>query len=362
MRRILEAASGPFYTLGFLALAIFSLATARDVLIPIAIALLLWFLINAIADALQRAPAIGPTLPRMVAKGAAILILLGLAWISINVVVSNLRDLGNDLPAEEDVILLKLEALAARLGFHVSLEPRQVYDLFRFDALIGQGLSLMQGFITNTSLILLYVMFLLIDERYYEQKLRALVRDDDRRAELEGMLAEISTETRLYLWLMTILSAGVALMTYALCAMVGLQGAGFWAFLAFVLNFVPTIGSITAVVLPCLYALLTLANPVLLLVLIAGLSATQFVAGEVVLPRLMGNRLNLSSVVILLVLVVWGAIWGPAGMFLAIPFTVIMVLVSARFRTTRPIALVLSRDGKVPDLLPHQALAEERRL
>jgi hypothetical protein len=72
----------------------------------------------------------------------------------------------------------------------------------------------------------------------------------------------------------------------------------------------------------------------------------------------MGDRLNLSSFVIILTLVVWGAMWGPAGMFLAIPVTVILVMISARFETTRPIAILLSKDGRVPPARPHQRPAD----
>ena len=63
----------------------------------------------------------------------------------------------------------------------------------------------------------------------------------------------------------------------------------------------------------------------------------------------MGRTLNLSSFVILFSLVSWGAVWGPAGMFLAIPITVILGLICARFPATRPIAILLSKDGKVAE-------------
>jgi predicted PurR-regulated permease PerM len=129
----------------------------------------------------------------------------------------------------------------------------------------------------------------------------------------------------------------------------GVAGAAFWGFPAFTLNFIPTIGSILGVAIPCVYALLTLPDPAVLLLLAPALAAVQFTAGEVVLPRVMGDRLNLSAFAILLLLVIWGAMWGPAGMFLAIPITVILMIVFAEFATTRPIAIALSRTGRLPD-------------
>ncbi|MGF1447223.1 MAG: AI-2E family transporter [Pikeienuella sp.] len=350
MSELFRAAQRPFFALAFVALLAFCLSATREYAVPIAIAVLIWFLINALAGAIRRAPRLGPKVPPPVAKAISVLVLFGATALAARVVVANVAELGAGVQGGQEVVLAKLEGFLGRLGIEANITPEQVFDLLAYDALIGYALATAQGLLADVSLVFLYVLFLLVDERFYEAKLRALVPDDAKRNELKITLARIGAETRLYLWLMTLISAGVALMTYAACDAVGLSGAGFWGFVAFVLNFIPTIGSITAVVLPCVYALLTLENPVAVFMLIGVLAATQFVAGEIVLPRLMGDRLNLSSVVILLTLVVWGAMWGPAGMFLAIPITVIIVLICARLPVTRPIAIALSRDGRLPQV------------
>jgi predicted PurR-regulated permease PerM len=81
-----------------------------------------------------------------------------------------------------------------------------------------------------------------------------------------------------------------------------------------------------------------------LLVILGGL---QFVIGNVVEPRLMGPRVNLSPFVIILSLAVWGSVWGVAGLFLCVPLTMIVVIVCAQLKATRPIAVLLSSDGVV---------------
>jgi predicted PurR-regulated permease PerM len=98
-----------------------------------------------------------------------------------------------------------------------------------------------------------------------------------------------------------------------------------------------------------------------LLAVAAILGAVQFLAGEVAVPRVMGSGLNLSSMVIMLALVGWGAVWGPAGMFLAIPLTVILAMVLARFPATRPIAILLSKDGNAGPLPRAMQRAADRR-
>ena len=336
-----------FHAIGLTVLVVACLVWTREYMVPVAVAVLIWFLINALAGAIRRLPRVGARIPYRWATVVSVLMFFALIGFSVTVIAENVAGLGG-VSDGRDVLLGKVEAIAAWTGLRIDLTPAEVYERLQLDTVIARALSIAQGLVADMSLVFLYVLFLLIDQQFFDAKMRALFTDDERRAEIEKTLSRIGQQTRAYLWLMTLISLGVAVMTYAACSFVGLEGAGFWGFLAFALNFIPTLGSITAVVLPAVYGLLTLDDPVALAVLIAALAGTQFVAGEVVLPRVMGDRLNLSSVVILLVLVGWGAIWGPVGMFLAIPVTVILTMIFARFPSTRPIAVLLSRDGRVP--------------
>lgn len=346
MRRIGRSlAAGPFFTLAFTALVLLCLAATRDYAVPIAIAVLVWFLLNGIAEALRRRI---PALPRRVAQLVSATLLFVLVLAATRVLVSNLAELAGGLSVEDSPLLAQVRAAFERIGFGSLLTPEALLERLALEDMIAYALGVARGFLSDVSLVFLYTMFLLIDERFYQAKLRALFPDPARRARLESTLAEIGGETRVYLWLMTLVSAGVGLITWAACWGAGVTGAGFWGFLAFGLNFIPTIGSILAVALPGVFAVVTLTDPAALIALLAVLGATQFVAGEVVVPRVMGDSLNLSSTVILLTLVAWGAVWGPAGMFLAIPITVILVMVFAKFEATRPIAVILSKTGDVP--------------
>lgn len=347
MQEIFRRSAGPFFALGLAVLILFTLTQARDYAVPVAVAVFVWMLINAMAGTLRRGPGLS-ALPRWVSKLIAVAAIFGAIALAGQVVATNITQLGTGVSAGEAALLDQLRALAARVGLDTSLGIEGLLERIDLDRILGWGLSLARGLISDFSLVFLYVLFLLVDERYYDAKMRALFPDRVRRAEMERTIGRIGSEVRAYLWLMFLISLGVAIATWAIAAAVGLEGPGFWGFLAFALNFVPTIGSIAAVVLPALYGLLTLQDPVMLAALIGGLAAIQFVAGEVVLPRIMGARLNLSSVVILLMLVVWGAMWGPAGMFLAIPMTVIVVMICARFPASRPIAILLTRDGRLP--------------
>ncbi|MEC7943750.1 MAG: AI-2E family transporter, partial [Pseudomonadota bacterium] len=82
-------------------------------------------------------------------------------------------------------------------------------------------------------------------------------------------------------------------------------------------------------------------------IIAVGLGAAQLVIGNVLEPRMMGRSLNLSSLVVIVSLAVWGSLWGVTGMFLSVPITVVLMIILAQFKQTRPIAILLSANGKV---------------
>jgi predicted PurR-regulated permease PerM len=129
--------------------------------------------------------------------------------------------------------------------------------------------------------------------------------------------------------------------------MIGLENAAFWAFVIFVLNIIPTIGSMVSTLLPALFAYLQFQNYVPAVTLLAVIGFIQLVIGNVLLPKLAGDRLNLSQFVIVLALFVWSAIWGIVGMFLAVPITSMLMITFSNFETTRPWAILLSQKGRI---------------
>ena len=146
---------------------------------------------------------------------------------------------------------------------------------------------------------------------------------------------------------MTVVSILVGLFTYAIAEYFGVRGAGFWGFLAFALNYIPTIGSFLGVLFPAAYAVVQFDNVETVLLFVLLLGVVQFVMGNLLLPRMTGDRLNLSQFVVILSLTVWGAIWDAAGLFLAVPIMMVLAIVLAQVDSTRPIAILLSQDGQV---------------
>jgi hypothetical protein len=118
--------------------------------------------------------------------------------------------------------------------------------------------------------------------------------------------------------------------------------------MVFFFYYIPTVGSILAIVAPAMLTLVQFDDltPFLIVLLVFG--TIQVVTANVIEPAIMGSTLNLSPLVVIVSLMVWGTIWGVVGMFLCVPITVVSLIVLAQFETTRPIACLLSSDSRIP--------------
>jgi AI-2 transport protein TqsA len=204
-------------------------------------------------------------------------------------------------------------------------------------------------------LVFIYVAFLIVSASAFSKQLDEIFRrpKDRTRARLIGQ--EIRRTMEQYLWVQTALSIISTSLTYVTLLIVGLDNALFWAFVIFVLNYIPTVGSIIATILPTLFAVVQplsawpdwMPDDSLLCAAIVflGVSVWQFLIGNFVAPRMQADSLNLSPLVVLLSLAVWGALWGPAGMFLSAPLTVMVMIVLAQVPGARWIAVLLSANG-----------------
>jgi predicted PurR-regulated permease PerM len=145
----------------------------------------------------------------------------------------------------------------------------------------------------------------------------------------------------------TIISLTTGFASYFALVIIGVDVPVFWAFLIFVFNYIPTIGSIIATFFPAIFALLQFGEfgPAIIVLLLVG--SIQVIVGNFVEPKVMGNTLNISPLVVLLALTLWGAIWGITGMLLSVPITVILIIIMSEIPSTRPLAILLSEKGEI---------------
>ncbi|MEO0754884.1 MAG: AI-2E family transporter, partial [Pseudomonadota bacterium] len=206
-------------------------------------------------------------------------------------------------------------------------------------------------------LILIYIAFMFLAQSTWSRKLDRIFPDPDQRAQATQVADDCRRGIETYLWTQTVISTLITLLTYFTLLGLGVENALFLAALIFVLNYIPTVGSIVAALVPPLFAMVQPTIPgwipgtesqatlIYSALVFAGVSFWQFSIGNFVQPRMMGDSLNLSALVVLISLAVWGAIWGIPGMFLSAPLTVLMMVLFAQSQSTRWIAILLSANG-----------------
>ncbi|MDX9702907.1 MAG: AI-2E family transporter [Candidatus Auribacterota bacterium] len=326
---------------------VYILVIGSTLLIPLVIAVIIWYLINSLTVAYKNIPFLGIRMPHWFLFGMALLTILILLWAVFTLITSNITDVVNAAPVYQE----KLVRLIARVIelLHIDKTPTvsQLINSVNLGKIIPQFASVITGIAGNAGIILLYVFFLLMEQKSFDGKLSALAKNEYREDTIRKIIGRIDTDIRRYIGIKSLMSLITAFLSYLVMRYVGVDFAVFWAVLIFIFNYIPTIGSILATAFPSLLALLQFDTLYPFFVILFGITALQFAIGNVLEPKIMGNTLNLSPLGIILSLALWGTIWGVIGMFLCVPIMVIITIILAQFPKTRPIAVILSKNGLV---------------
>lgn len=328
--------------------ALVVLKQGRFFLVPLAIAVLLFSLAGAAIARIANIDIAGLRVPNWLASIVAVLLtaaglltLFALAMAQIDSVVATASAYTNR--AEQS-----LAALFAWFGDDVSQAMLIAFQDINLGEYIRAFAGSAGNLLLTTMLVILYVGFLFAERPWFEAKVARLFPAPGRAEEVGDILAAIARSVHHYMLVKTAVSLATGLAVYAIFRLYGLDFAETLAILAFILNFIPNIGSIVATALPAVVALVQFDGWSSILSLILLVGAVQFGIGNILDPLLMGRTLHLSSLAVVISLTFWGAIWGVVGMFLAVPIMVMVMIVCAHIPALRPIAILLSRDGTLP--------------
>ena len=346
-----------FYGLGLAVLLGVIAYVGRGVLIPLVVAGFASFLIFTLKDTIKRGPMIGRFLPNWFCYLMAFLFIISVTILFIEIVRENIEALIAAWPQYEER-LRQLSAEGMRIAHDLNFFPEEL--LGGVDELRARGLdairpilsgtaSSVQALTANSVTIFLYTVFMLLERGRLLGKIKLLSPEGPQREAVRETMRDIADMVRQYITVKTVTNLITAGVSFALMTLIGVDFAGFWALLIFVLNFIPIVGAISAITLPVLLALVQpdgggVRTALLTLGLLVG--AEQAMSSGIE-PRLIGRSLNLSPLVILLSLAVWGTLWGFAGALLAVPITVTVMIILTQFQPTRPIAILMSDSGKI---------------
>ena len=220
-------------------------------------------------------------------------------------------------------------------GLKSALNPERIITFFK--SFIGD----IGGALSNIMLIIFTVIFMLSDAKLFKQKLAWRQQRRSETVEGIGNIADLAILLSTYIKIKAAVSLLTGILIWLGLSLMGIKYPVLWGLLAFLLNFIPTVGSIIAAFPVLLLALLSL-DPVLLLMIMALYLVVNIVVGNFIEPVWMGGEVGLSTLIVFLSMVFWGWLFGPVGMLLSVPLTIAVKFLSLRNPNTLWLAALLS--------------------
>ncbi len=339
-----------FYTLVSAVVLMSLLYVGKNMLIPFVLAVFIWYLINALSDVYHKIP-LGKQrrLYRALCFILSIVTIFGLLSFLINLISKNIQDVVELAPVYQKNLVIVIHKIFAMLPVEEPPTIREMLGNLNVGKIFSSLAVSFTNIVKSAGIIIVYLFFLFLEQKSFRGKLFAMFTGPAQKDELFQILQKIDSDTRLYLGIKTFTSALTGILSYIIMNAVGLDFAEFWAILIFTFNYIPTIGSIVATLFPSILSLIQFDSFYPFFGVAGGLMSLQFLIGNILDPKLTGNSLNLSPVVIVLSLTLWGAIWGVVGMILCVPIMVIVMIVLSHIPRARPVAVLLSKDGNLVD-------------
>jgi predicted PurR-regulated permease PerM len=228
--------------------------------------------------------------------------------------------------------------------------PRDFWVTINWFNTIGRYVSGMTGFMLRwlgaLVMVMVFLIFMLLETPYMDDRLRAAFKGANSEI-IIAVSDKIVRQISKYLRTLAIISLATGLCVWAALAGIGVDFAITWGILAFVLNFVPTIGSIIATIPPILVAIVQFyPSPGPAILSFLAQIAIQFTIGNILTPKIMGDALDLSPVIILISLMFWGMIWGISGALLSVPIAVMIKIICENIDSLNFVAILMSSARK----------------
>jgi AI-2 transport protein TqsA len=214
----------------------------------------------------------------------------------------------------------------------------------RITTLAATALRTAWDLLSGLVLVFFLVLLMLLEASDWSRIARRIRPGRESAEGLRGTVTMIAGKVRQYLYVRTVLGAISAAIAGVWLLLLGVDLVLVWVVLTFLLNYIPNLGSIIAVFPPSLMALVQ-HGPLRGAIVLAGLAVFEQIIGNYIDPRMQGRRLQISPVVVLIALVFWTWMWGPAGALLAVPMTVTLLAAAAHSETLRPLVALVAHEN-----------------
>ncbi|MBQ7251139.1 MAG: AI-2E family transporter [Kiritimatiellae bacterium] len=314
------------------------LSIASSIVIPLVVAWFLSYLLYPVTAFLHKRL----RLPNVLAVALTVVALLALLYGAGNLIENRIYAFARKAPAYAPRVRDLYVSWGER--FHV---PRNILsDLDLTDKIVPwvtAAANRIASLATKTALVVFYLVFMLVARPFSRNKLRAAFPENAEA--VQRVVDAISVQISAYLGSLFFISLVTGLAVWGVLAWLGVEFAFTWGLLAFLLNFIPTLGSIVSTVPPVVLAAVQGPGLALAAKALVALVVIQNVLGNVVAPKLYGDRLDLSPVTILVSLVFWGWLWGVTGTLLSVPIAAAMQIALSNIPQLKGLAILMG-NGK----------------
>lgn len=321
----------------------FVLLELKVVLLPFAIAALIAILLKPMVHAMR-----SKGIPMVVAMLIVLASITLVGFLFAIILSSTISQFITELPGYRgkfELLVQDGQQMIERFALVFGIPAEEIeFPQFNFSAISATaraGLNTIFNFLSTAFLIILFLFFMLIGSGQAEKKI-TMAFPEDMAARISLAIKNIGSQVRKYLLTKTLISLVTGSLTFLVLWTLGVDFPLIWGFLTFLLNFIPNIGSMMSILMPFLLSLLQFDGWVLPVVALILLAAIQVLMGHLLEPRILGFNLNLSPLLILVSLIVWGWLWGIGGMILAVPLTATIKIILANIETLRPVSVMMS--------------------
>jgi predicted PurR-regulated permease PerM len=331
--------------------AVAGMRAASAILVPLMLAMFVASICAPAFFAMQRMR-ITPVLALMLLLLALVLI----ALLTVTIIEISVGDLREKLPTYQAVVQSQFEDLVMWLqGLDTGVDEQEIRALLDWRsgfAFASSSLAKATGLVSQTFFVLVLTAFILLEAQYLPRKLRGI---PEFSPAFWQQFEQVLSDVRRYMTMKTITSLLTGALVVAWVVGLAIDFAPLLGFLAFILNYIPLIGSVLAGI-PGVALALVQHGPWTALLCAFGYIAINVAVSNIIEPRLMGRGLGLSPLVVIFSLVFWGWVFGPVGMLLSLPLTMIAKIVMEGFPESRWVAALIGGPRHEERATPHAPL------
>ena len=318
----------------------------KSFLLPIIIAVISVYVLIEASDTLRRVPIAG----RAPEWARRMLVLVGFLVVAFwlgGVMMSTASQVNAKLPEYQQNIDRLYSDMTNMLGLSERPDLDQMIERMRQSLPIREIATAVLSSISSAAglmfMVLVYATFLMSERGGFAHKI-AVALPGERARRASKIIADVNDAISEYIAVKTLVNAILGVISFVAMTILGVDFALFWAVLIALLNYIPYVGSMLGVIFPVVLSMAQFGSIQKTLIVAALLTAAQIWVGNVLEPRMVGRKVNMSPFVVMVALALWSSVWGVAGAILAIPLTSIIAIIMANFESTRPFAVLLAEN------------------